>query len=72
MPTENPQPCTNLTQDGIVHVMRAFEDDDVIHAEDTVDPARHPVQLQAHVLHVNPQTVSMRCVTSTPSAANCA
>jgi len=26
--------------DGIVHVMRAFEDDDVIHAEDTVDPVR--------------------------------
>eukprot|EP00441_Pelagodinium_beii_P046482 CAMPEP_0197624614 /NCGR_PEP_ID=MMETSP1338-20131121/4183_1 /TAXON_ID=43686 ORGANISM="Pelagodinium beii, Strain RCC1491" /NCGR_SAMPLE_ID=MMETSP1338 /ASSEMBLY_ACC=CAM_ASM_000754 /LENGTH=402 /DNA_ID=CAMNT_0043194779 /DNA_START=64 /DNA_END=1272 /DNA_ORIENTATION=+ len=26
--------------DGIIHVMRAFEDDDVIHAEDTVDPVR--------------------------------
>merc|ERR1712050_614844 len=26
--------------DGIVHVLRAFEDDDVIHAEDTVDPVR--------------------------------
>ncbi|CAK9037694.1 Obg-like ATPase 1 (Ribosome-binding ATPase YchF) (AtYchF1) [Durusdinium trenchii] len=26
--------------DGICHVMRAFEDDDVIHAEDTVDPVR--------------------------------
>merc|ERR1719420_1226317 len=26
--------------DGIVHVMRAFEDDDVIHAEDKVDPVR--------------------------------
>jgi len=26
--------------DGIVHVMRAFEDQDVIHAEDTVDPVR--------------------------------
>jgi len=26
--------------DGIIHVMRAFEDDDVIHAEDTVDPIR--------------------------------
>lgn len=26
--------------DGIVHVMRAFEDDDIIHAEDTVDPVR--------------------------------
>lgn len=26
--------------DGIVHVVRAFEDDDVIHAEDTVDPVR--------------------------------
>lgn len=26
--------------DGIVHVMRAFVDDDVIHAEDTVDPVR--------------------------------
>lgn len=26
--------------DGIMHVMRAFEDDDVIHAEDTVDPVR--------------------------------
>lgn len=29
------------SQDGICHVMRAFEDDDVIHAEDTVDPATH-------------------------------
>ena len=29
-------PCRR--KDGIVHVMRAFEDDDVIHAEDTVDP----------------------------------
>lgn len=28
----------NALQDGICHVMRAFEDDDVIHAEDTVDP----------------------------------
>ena len=27
------------SEDGICHVMRAFEDDDVIHAEDTVDPA---------------------------------
>ena len=26
--------------DGIIHVMRAFEDDDVIHAEDKVDPVR--------------------------------
>lgn len=26
--------------DGIMHVIRAFEDDDVIHAEDTVDPVR--------------------------------
>ena len=26
--------------DGIIHVMCAFEDDDVIHAEDTVDPVR--------------------------------
>lgn len=26
--------------DGIVHVCRSFEDDDVIHAEDTVDPVR--------------------------------
>merc|ERR1712050_12315 len=26
--------------DGIYHVMRAFEDADVIHAEDTVDPVR--------------------------------
>jgi len=26
--------------DGIIHVLRAFEDDDVIHAEDTVDPVR--------------------------------
>lgn len=26
--------------DGIIHVMRAFEDDDIIHAEDTVDPVR--------------------------------
>lgn len=26
--------------DGIMHVMRAFIDDDVIHAEDTVDPVR--------------------------------
>jgi len=26
--------------DGIIHVCRAFEDDDVIHAEDTVDPVR--------------------------------
>mmetsp|Transcript_31801 Transcript_31801/g.69535 ORF Transcript_31801/g.69535 Transcript_31801/m.69535 type:complete len:404 (+) Transcript_31801:70-1281(+) len=26
--------------DGIIHVMRAFEDDDVVHAEDTVDPVR--------------------------------
>jgi obg-like ATPase 1 len=26
--------------DGLVHVLRAFEDDDVIHAEDTVDPVR--------------------------------
>jgi len=26
--------------DGIIHVMRAFEDADVIHAEDTVDPVR--------------------------------
>jgi len=26
--------------DGLVHVLRAFEDDDVIHAEDTVDPTR--------------------------------
>lgn len=26
--------------DGIIHVMRAFVDDDVIHAEDTVDPVR--------------------------------
>lgn len=29
-------------KDGICHVMRAFEDDDVIHAEDTVDPAPYP------------------------------
>jgi len=26
--------------DGIIHVLRAFEDDDIIHAEDTVDPVR--------------------------------
>merc|ERR1719222_1762207 len=26
--------------DGIIHVVRAFEDDDIIHAEDTVDPVR--------------------------------
>lgn len=26
--------------DGIIHVMRAFEDSDIIHAEDTVDPVR--------------------------------
>jgi obg-like ATPase 1 len=26
--------------DGIIHVMRAFEDDDVIHSEDKVDPVR--------------------------------
>ncbi|CAE8588189.1 unnamed protein product [Polarella glacialis] len=26
--------------DGIIHVLRAFEDDDVVHAEDTVDPVR--------------------------------
>eukprot|EP00408_Alexandrium_pacificum_P010936 CAMPEP_0171225920 /NCGR_PEP_ID=MMETSP0790-20130122/37055_1 /TAXON_ID=2925 /ORGANISM="Alexandrium catenella, Strain OF101" /LENGTH=402 /DNA_ID=CAMNT_0011691967 /DNA_START=72 /DNA_END=1283 /DNA_ORIENTATION=+ len=26
--------------DGIIHVMRAFEDADIIHAEDTVDPVR--------------------------------
>jgi len=26
--------------DGLIHVLRAFEDDDVIHAEDTVDPVR--------------------------------
>lgn len=26
--------------DGLIHVMRAFEDDDIIHAEDTVDPVR--------------------------------
>jgi len=26
--------------DGLIHVVRAFEDDDVIHAEDTVDPVR--------------------------------
>jgi len=26
--------------DGIIHVMRAFEDDDIIHAEDKVDPVR--------------------------------
>lgn len=26
--------------DGLVHVVRAFEDDDIIHAEDTVDPVR--------------------------------
>merc|ERR1711920_43677 len=26
--------------DGIVHVMRAFEDLDVVHAEDVVDPVR--------------------------------
>jgi len=26
--------------DGIIHVMRAFEDDDIVHAEDTVDPVR--------------------------------
>jgi len=26
--------------DGIMHVVRAFEDDDIIHAEDTVDPCR--------------------------------
>jgi obg-like ATPase 1 len=26
--------------DGIIHVMRAFEDDEVVHAEDTVDPVR--------------------------------
>lgn len=26
--------------DGLVHVLRAFEDDDIIHAEDTVDPVR--------------------------------
>ena len=33
-------------QDGICHVMRAFEDDDVIHAEDTVDPAPYPNELR--------------------------
>jgi obg-like ATPase 1 len=26
--------------DGIIHVMRAFEDSDIVHAEDTVDPVR--------------------------------
>lgn len=26
--------------DGLVHVMRAFEDDEIVHAEDTVDPVR--------------------------------
>lgn len=26
--------------DGLIHVMRAFEDDDIVHAEDTVDPVR--------------------------------
>lgn len=26
--------------DGLIHVLRAFEDDDIIHAEDTVDPVR--------------------------------
>jgi len=26
--------------DGIIHVMRAFEDDDIIHSEDKVDPVR--------------------------------
>ena len=26
--------------DGIIHVMRAFEDADIVHAEDTVDPVR--------------------------------
>lgn len=26
--------------DGIIHVVRAFEDDEIIHAEDTVDPVR--------------------------------
>mmetsp|Transcript_17374 Transcript_17374/g.44705 ORF Transcript_17374/g.44705 Transcript_17374/m.44705 type:complete len:404 (-) Transcript_17374:125-1336(-) len=26
--------------DGIIHVMRAFEDQDIVHAEDTVDPVR--------------------------------
>merc|ERR1712151_595689 len=31
--------------DGIIHVMRAFEDDDVIHAEDTVDPVRDIVTI---------------------------
>lgn len=26
--------------DGLIHVMRAFEDEDIVHAEDTVDPVR--------------------------------
>lgn len=26
--------------DGLIHVMRAFEDDEIVHAEDTVDPVR--------------------------------
>merc|ERR1719450_528754 len=26
--------------DGIIHVMRAFEDDDIVHAEDKVEPVR--------------------------------
>merc|ERR1712151_1128586 len=31
--------------DGFIHVLRAFEDDDVIHAEDTVDPVRDIVTI---------------------------
>jgi len=35
--------------DGIIHVMRAFVDDDVIHAEDTVDPVRDIITITSEL-----------------------
>jgi len=35
--------------DGLIHVVRAFEDDDIIHAEDTVDPVRDMITIMGEL-----------------------